>query len=411
MAVKLGKMKGAGPYYGKTLDELNASIGWSPEEEREIERYCEKIHKNISEEEMTPMERFKATMEGKERDRLLVETFFHPSYAMRTLDGFADAVKSIDAYYYPKLLVKSHLATTARYKMERMFLGPISYGEELFGTDSMFIENGNPVHEGDLAIKTIEDLEGLEAPDPTKHGMFAQYLWFCQEVRRIFDKYDLSNKMPIEGSFCEGPDGYACCHMMGYNQYLKYLRKNPEFCKKAANLASDWLIKLGTAVTNLGKVDYSYMCSVVGMYPIKGTEWIAGEYARIGKAVKAAVKKPIVHAWAFNGAIDWLDELLKAGALGEDSFDGVMCTGDITDYNIANDFLQKNNLYGCYAPSDKLLVSGPMSKIEEEIKGRCDAAKKIHNNRCTIGLGAIDYYTTPEHLDASIAAAMKYAKI
>ncbi|MBA3035656.1 MAG: hypothetical protein FP814_04100 [Desulfobacterium sp.] len=411
MTIKLGKMKGAGPYYAKSLDELNASLSWSPEEEREIERYCEKIHKNISEEEMTPMERFKATMEGKERDRLVVETFFHPSYAMRALDGFADAVKSIDAYYYPKLLVKSHLATTARYKMERMFCGPISYGEELFGCDSMFIENGNPVHEAEPPIKTIEDLEGLEAPDPTKHGMFAQYLWFCQEMRRIFDKYQLSNIMPIEGSFCEGPDGFACAHMTGYNQYLKFMRKNPELCKKASNLASDWLIKLGTAVTNLGKVDYSYMCSVVGMYPIKGSEWIAGEYARIGKAVKAAVKKPIVHAWAFNGAIDWLDEMLKAGALGDDSFDGVMCTGDIIDYNTVNDFLQNNNMYGCYAPSDKLLVSGPMSKIEEEIKGRCDEAKKTPNNRCTIGLGAIDYYTTPEHLDASIAAAMKFAKI
>ncbi|MBU4035615.1 MAG: hypothetical protein KKA35_04205 [Proteobacteria bacterium] len=411
MAIKLGKMKGAGPYYGKSLDELKVCLTWSPEEEREIERYCEKIHKNISEEEMTPMERFKATMEGKERDRLVVETFYFPSYAVRTLDGFANAIKTIDAYFYPKLLVKSHLATTARYKMERMFCAPISYGEELFGGDSMFIENGNPVHDGELPIRTIEDLEGLEAPDPTKHGMFAQYLWFCQEVRRIFDKYELSNVMPIEGSFCEGPDGFVAMHMMGCNQFMKNLRKNQEFCKKATHLASDWLIKLGIAVTNLGKVDYSYMCSDVGMYPVKGSEWAAGEYARIGKAVKAAVKKPIVHAWAFNGAIDWLDEMLKAGALGDDSFDGVMCTGDINDYNIVNDFLHKNNMYGCYAPSDKLLLSGPISKIEEEIKGRCDAAKKIPNNRCTIGLGAIDYYTTPEHMDASMAAAMKFAKI
>ncbi len=411
MAVKLGKMKGAGPYYGKSLDELNASLGWSPEEEREIERYCEKIHRNIKEEEMTPMERFKATMEGKERDRLLVEPFFHVSYAVRTLDGFADAIKTVDGYVYPKLTVKAHLATTARYKFDRMFCGPLSYGEELFGCDSMLIENGNPVHEGEMPIKTVEDLEGLEAPDPTKHGMFAQYLWFCQEMRRIFDKYELSGVMPIEGSFCEGPDGFACSHMMGYNQYLKSLRKNPELCKKAAHLASEWLIKLGIAVNTLGKVDFSYMCSVVGMYPIKGTEWIAEEYARIGKAVSAAINVPIIHAWAFNGAIDWLDELLKAGALAKDSFEGAICTGDLTDYTILNDFLQKNNLYGCYSPSDKLLVTGPASEIEKEIKGRCDAAKKIPNNRCTIGVGPIDYYVTPENLDITVAAARKYGKM
>ena len=61
------------PYwYNTPLDKLD--FEWSPEEEREIERICEKIHKNIEEEGgMTPLERFRAAMWGKDKDRMFME--------------------------------------------------------------------------------------------------------------------------------------------------------------------------------------------------------------------------------------------------------------------------------------------------------------------------------------------------
>ena len=46
---------------------------WSPEEKLELERYCEKILKNVAEGEMTPRQRFEATMEGRARGCLLFE--------------------------------------------------------------------------------------------------------------------------------------------------------------------------------------------------------------------------------------------------------------------------------------------------------------------------------------------------
>ena len=61
------RMQGAPDWYSKHLDELG--FEWSPEEELEIERYCEKILKNVAEEEMTPLERWKAHMAGKPTDR------------------------------------------------------------------------------------------------------------------------------------------------------------------------------------------------------------------------------------------------------------------------------------------------------------------------------------------------------
>ena len=130
MVVRIGKMEGAGPYYGIPLDELH--LEWTPEEELEIERYCQKILKNVAEEEMTPKERFYATMQGKPKDRLLIDCAFFPLYAIRTLDSFADALKPIDNYRYPKLLVKSHLATVARFKLDLFKIDVITYGEELW---------------------------------------------------------------------------------------------------------------------------------------------------------------------------------------------------------------------------------------------------------------------------------------
>ncbi len=410
--IKLGKMDNAGPYYGKTLEELG-DMQWSPEEDREIERYCEQIHKNCLEEEMTPMERYKATFAGKERDRLMVEMDYHVSFAVRTLDGFADALKPIDGYQFPKLLVKSHLATTARYKPDTLFLGPLSYGENLYGCDSKLIEYGNPVHIGEMPIKSEEDLIGLDVPDPDKHGMYPQYLWWLRESRRIFDKYGLSKLIPIEGSHCHGPDGFTANHLLGYNQMMKALRKNPELVKKAMALATEWQIKLGKAVTLLGKVDYSYQCGSMGFVPhIPDNFWIADEYCKIGRAIKKAIpaENPIVYAWAMEGCVEWLPTVWEKNIAGPGSFDGIMVTGDIKSFKKLYEFCQEHDLYGSSAPPDKILVSGPISAIEEEVKARCNCAKTSRTNRCTLSVGAVDYYTTPGHLDATISAAKKFGR-
>jgi len=64
MAKERVRMENAPEWYNTPLDQLD--FHWSHDEKVELERYCEKIHKNIAEEEMTPRERFRATLEGKE---------------------------------------------------------------------------------------------------------------------------------------------------------------------------------------------------------------------------------------------------------------------------------------------------------------------------------------------------------
>lgn len=109
MAKPRVRMENAPEWYDVPLDQLD--FVWSHDEKVEIERYCEKIHKNIAEEEMTPRERFKATVEGKEKDRCYIWSVHLNVYATRVLDGFDHSLLPIDVYRNPKLLVKAHLAT------------------------------------------------------------------------------------------------------------------------------------------------------------------------------------------------------------------------------------------------------------------------------------------------------------
>ena len=82
--VNRGIMEGAPDWYDTHLDELD--FEWSPEDKLEIERYCEKIHKNIATEEMTPYERCIANYEGKPKDRSLMEIWVLNPFALQTLN-------------------------------------------------------------------------------------------------------------------------------------------------------------------------------------------------------------------------------------------------------------------------------------------------------------------------------------
>jgi len=192
------RMENAPEWYDTPLDQLD--FPWSKEEKLEIERYCEKIHKNIAEEEMTPKQRWDATIAGKEKDRVLCTPIVQQVFSSRTLDHSANAVKPIDLYKNPKLLVKAHLATAARYKLDMIFPYTVGYTEDLWGAQSKLIEYGNPVMIGAAPVKTMEDLEGMEIPDPKKHGLYPGYLWGVREIKKILLEYDLDDKMELHVS-------------------------------------------------------------------------------------------------------------------------------------------------------------------------------------------------------------------
>lgn len=396
------RLEGAPYWYGTPLDQLE--FEWSAEEKLELERYCLKILKNIAEEEMTPRQRLEATMMGEARDRLLIEAYYFNVYAVTTLDSAADALKPIDLCRNPKLLVKAHLATLARFALDLPTLYPISYTHELWGGSAQMAEYGNPQMTGKPPIKSIADLEEIEAPDPRRAGLYPGYLWACREIKRIFGEYGLDKIMPLWASTCVDPLGTAMMFMIGMTEFMMATRKNPELCRRSMELATEWTIKLGQALIDTG-VDCLMMCSYPGVMPIKGNEWMIDYYNRIGQSLGSQAL--LWYALTYEKALDWFPVMHEMEAVGPNSFRGWFCAE--MDYQKVIDFSREHDLYCSCALSDKVLLNGPISAIEEGLKKRCDYSKA--HPKSAIGIAAIDYMTPQVNFDAAIAAAKKYSRM
>jgi uroporphyrinogen-III decarboxylase len=248
-------IEGAPYWYNTPIEKLD--FEWSREEKVEIERYCAKILKNIEEEGgMTPLERWKAAMWGKPKDRMVMGIHTANTYITRTMDGFSDAMKPIDVYRYPKLWVKAHLAAVARFGLDYANQHAINYGEDMWGGQSKMIEYGNPIMSGPPPIKTMEDTEGIPIPDPYKDGLYPGYLWAFREYRRILDEYKIP--LPVWGSICVGPTLTVMMCMMGWAEFAIGLRKNPELVRRCLDLSTEWLIRYGKAQIDTYQPDGLY---------------------------------------------------------------------------------------------------------------------------------------------------------
>ena len=409
MPKKIGNIDGLGPFMGMSIDELDEALVWTQEEEAIIGRLCDKILANIEEDEMTPWERWKATVEGKERDRLLVDTTYHAVYAVRALDSFANALRPLDAYLFPKINILANLALVARFNLDVMVFSNMLYAENMFGWDCRALEYGRPFPTGKPPIKSMEDLEGLEIGDAYVDSIYPQYLWSGRELRRIFKKHGLHNVLPLNVSACAEPLMTAALGMMGQAQFMMATIKNPELAEACATLASGWCIDYATKLIKTAEPDILFMCGFYGCSPYKGNEWMAELNAKVGKAV--GPQCTCTWGWALNGILDqWMQAQLELGAIGPGGYVGIEASGDVT-FEPMIDFLADNNLYGLASVPDKMVLEGPVSKIEEEVKRRCEyMTAKGKDSKIVAGYGAIDYWTTPDHFEAGIKAFHEYGR-
>ena len=395
-------MEGAPDWYGKHLDELD--FEWSPEEKLEIERYCEKIHKNLAEDEMTPMERLKASFEGKPRDRVFTYVKAYIVYGIRALDSAADALKPIDGFRSPKLHLKAMLATMARFKSDHPCFEVITYGEDIWGFHSKMIEYGNPVCIGEPPIKTMADFEGLEMPDVYRDGLYPGYLWTLREARRIFDEYGFTGVVPLWPAICPGQLGGVMLNMMGMSQSMIALRKDPDVVKKCFEIHNQFNIDYAKAVYDVCKNDGFFWCDFLGMIPLKGNEWMVDDRVKVLKAISPMA--PVTGAPAVPRG-GWLDAMYEGGAYGPGLFEGNLY-GHYDDYKMLIDWSRERNLWCECLPPDTTTLNGPISEIEEEVKIRCEYGKEY--NKYVQGIGVVDYWTPQSHIDAAVAAAKKYGK-
>ena len=143
------------------------------------------------------------------------------------------------------------------------------------------------------------------------------------------------------------------------------------------------------------------------MLPVTGNEWIVDYHVDLARAL-APIGGPLFYGPTFERIVDWLPLLYEKGAVGPGGYTGAHYCHEI-DYKKVIDFHQKHDLYVSVGVPDKILLSGPASAIEEEVKVRCEYGKS--HPKFSIGGDAVDYWTPQANLDAFVAACKKYGKL
>jgi len=404
MTIKQGKLAGAPYWYDTPLDQLD--FEWSEADLLELKGYCRQIHQNIadSKDKLTSIERLYATLEGREKDRLFLESYYFNPYAVRTLDPHGQRWKPGDVCKDPRLLVKAHLATVARYGLDLPILYPISYTQEIWGADAQMVDYGNPAQVEGYPVKSLSDLEGFDIPDPSRTGLCTGYLWACREIKRLFVDQGLDKVMPLSVCIGNDPLGTVGMFTMGWTGFIRALRKNPELCRRSINLATEWTIKMGQAAIEAG-ADCLIICSQIGFIPLKSNEWILNDYARMGKVLGSQL--PCWYALTYERALDWFPEMRARGAVGPGSLQGWFCAE--MDYKKVVDCSREYDVYCCCALSDATLFNEPVSVIEKEIENMCNYGKSYNN--FSIGIAAVDYLTPQKNFSAAVSAAKEYGKL
>jgi len=413
--LRLGKMENAPDWYGTPLEKLH--FEWSKEEELMIERFCEKILKNAEEEEMTPLQRFEATWQGKPKDRLYIDLLHMPNYAIRMLDSFADAIKPGDGYKHPKLNVLSHLATTARLKLDIINWYMWAYTEELWGADARMLDYATPMQLGDPPINTMEDIESVEVADPKKHGIFPGYLWAARETINIMKKYGVDKVMPIVLSFCGDPLGTMHLGMTGFGQGMVIPKKDQPLFKACMEKAAQWVIKLGKAVKEFNP-NALYLCSYMGAIPpvtkSGGKEidnsWVADNVAMVGREVKAHLGQyiPMYHLIGAAGFELWEPVYYERGAVGRsDGFDG-WWLGPEMDPEHFYGFARERDFYCGCSIDDHALLNSDMETIEALLATRAKLAK-LHPKH-SLAFGTIEYWTPLPVIEKAVETAKRLGK-
>ena len=412
--LKMGKMENAPDWYNTPLDKLH--FEWSKEEEQILERLCEKILKNASEEEMTPMQRWNATWNKKPKDRLFIDVLHMPNYAIRTLDSFADAIPPGDQYKHPKLSVLAHLATTARFKLDIINWYMWAYTEELWGANARMLDYATPMQLGDPPIKTLEDCAAVAVADPKKHGIFPGYLWAARETINIMKKYGVDKVMPIVLSFCGDPLGTMHLGMTGFGVGMVMAKKDQALFKACMEKAAEWCIRLGKAVKEFNP-NAVYVCSYMGAIPPKmgkaGKEidnsWIADNMGMVGKAVHDHMGKdiPMYHLVGAAGFELWQPLYLERGAVGPGSFGG-WWQGPEMDPELFYGFAREHDLWCGCSIDDKALLNGDMGTIEALLATRAKLGKLYPKH--SLAFGTIEYWTRQPVLEKAIETAKRLGK-
>ncbi|MFC1924973.1 hypothetical protein ACFLXA_06390, partial [Chloroflexota bacterium] len=139
--------------------------------------------------------------------------------------------------------------------------------------------------------------------------------------------------------------------------------------------------------------------------PVKGYEWTLDHHLKCAKHVGPQV--PTVITATVAAIKQWIPLIMERGIMGPGAYVG-WAAGPECDYKVMIDSAREHNIFIEMLFTDRIVLNGPISAIEEEIKTLCDYGKSYP--KFALCSPSFDYWTPSEHVDAALAAVRKYGR-
>jgi hypothetical protein len=371
-------------------------------EQAECERYCKKIIENVAAEKgMTPWERWRATVAGEIPDRPMVHMFVDPIGVSRVLDSWSYSLKpGFDLYNFPQMFMKANLAWIARFPADIMNV------YTLWGAISMIEWGGNSRAKMmprmmpsmiEHAVKTEADLEKIHLPDINQDGFLPPSIWTLRKIKEFLKKYDVASVLPLMGYIEFAP--YDPAVLMGIKGGLVAIRRDPGLTHKCAEIETQFNINYDKAMQEAG-ADLTCSSGELGVGGLERAKEYDQYYQRIANAGGPN------HMFADSGlGVSVLEFRNKSGSYGPT---GWFATADNHPLELQRRLATEyKKVFGVLPFNAPDLTPGHSIQNEEEMLKNTIKVCAGPGFLQTIHL---DYWSTPEHLDAFVRVPREYGK-
>jgi uroporphyrinogen decarboxylase len=341
--------------------------------------------------EMTPKERAKAIAEGKPYDRIRCG----PSIGDHAANLIS--VKVSELHSSTEKFLQGQIAANKKYAIESTIIGPGLGGiAEALGSKLIFPDHGAP-YVTDYAIKDFSDLDKLPITDPKKSARFPFVL---ETAEALVDK--LGKEIPVSVGI-PGPFTTAG-NLRGTVNFLRDLRKNPEFAHRILRLVTDTTIAF---VKEVAKRDVSIEIDE----PTASGALISQDmFAKFTFPYLKEVIDAIISSGKSAPSLHICGNTKKIWTLMADAGAGALSLDETIDLEEAKKVVgHRVVLVGNVKPTATMYLGTPKDVEREAIECLRKAYDSPKGYVLTLGCG-LPIDTPPENILALRDAARKYGK-
>jgi uroporphyrinogen decarboxylase len=218
---------------------------------KKIEELAKRIIDGLAGSKFTPLERLNKLYRFEEADRLTGSfAFWNPAAV-----GIHD-VSQEEFYRHPEKMYYCHLLALDTFKHDFPLLLADNYNTEpeALGAEIVFTGEDTPVLVKP-AIKSKEELYGLQVPDPLKDGRLPYRIEICRIHKDVLGKY-YPTITPINAPFS------MAVGMRGYEALILDMAEDPDFVHNLLEFCTEVIIVFGKAIK-----------SACGSYPGLSDAW------------------------------------------------------------------------------------------------------------------------------------------